>query len=388
MSVRGSLRVARVAGLSIEVHFSWLLIFALLTASLAMDWLPAAVPGRPVAMYWLVGAATSFLLFVSVTLHEVAHSLVARSHGLPVRSITLFALGGISSIEREPRSPGLEFWMALVGPLASLLIGATVWIVALVTFSAHTFLTALLIYLGVTNVIVGVFNLLPAFPLDGGRMLRAAWWRLSGNLVVATRWASRIALAISALLLLGGSFWLLAGDLWDGVLFFALSWFIVSSARAELAGTLLRGLLADLVVADVMDPLTTEIPATMSVQAAIDEVFTRQDVIVAAVRQSGHLIGVLPIESIGLVPVNERGLIPVDQVMTPLGRLEMARPQESALDAFQRMLETGARYLMVAQDMSLVGVLEYDHIIRILRVRQTVGAAEPGAARSSQHAPL
>src|SRR5690349_21420749 len=188
----GSFRIGKIAGIDIDINVSWIIILVLLTVSLATGWFPQLYPGWSSATYWVVGLISALLLFVSVLLHELAHSLVARARGLPVKSITLFIFGGVSNLEQEPQSPGVEFQMAVVGPLASLIIGGLALLVGAFIGRAAPLAVAVIAYLGITNLLLGVFNLIPGFPLDGGRVLRAILWKATGSLQRATRWASLV----------------------------------------------------------------------------------------------------------------------------------------------------------------------------------------------------
>ena len=386
--MRGSIPIAKIAGIKIEIHYSWFIIFALLTVSLAMGWFPRLATGQPVLAYWLTGAFASLLLFASVLVHEMAHSIVARSRGLPVRNITLFALGGISNIEREPQSPGVEFWMALVGPLASLAIGVVVWLSAATVLAHHGLMTALLAYVGVANLIVGAFNLLPAYPLDGGRVLRAAIWQFSGNLRAATLWAVRVALVIAGLFVAASFLLVLTNDVWDGIWFFVLGWFILQSAQAERMQSALKSALGDAVVADIMGPVPPAVPAATTVQQAVDEYFVRLGLTAAPVEQGARLIGLITLEDVRQVPAHERHLIPVSQAMTPLGRLLSAQPQDSAFDAIERMAASGAAVLAVMQDGTLVGLLDRERINSALRIRRGLGMEDAEGRSGRERARL
>ncbi|HEY1390297.1 MAG TPA: site-2 protease family protein [Ktedonobacterales bacterium] len=160
----GSFRIGKIAGIDTEVNVSWLVILVLLTFTLAVTWFPATVPRQPVLVYWALGFIAALLLFVSVLLHELAYSLIARARGLPVTSITLFIFGGVSNLGQEPQTPGVEFWMAIVGPLTSLAIGAITLAAGALVGSNAPLVAAVLGYLGVTNLLLGVFNLIPGFP--------------------------------------------------------------------------------------------------------------------------------------------------------------------------------------------------------------------------------
>src|SRR2546421_8881694 len=207
----GSFRIGKIAGIDIDINVSWIIILVLLTVSLATGWFPQLYPGWSTATYWVVGLISSLLLFVSVLLHELAHSLVARRRGLPVKNITLFIFGGVSNIEQEPKSPGVEFQVAVVGPLTSLLIGAICYLLLLPLRGTHSPMEGILFYLAVTNVLLGVFNLIPGFPLDGGRVLRSIVWKITGSLAKATRVASISGQGIAYLFIFWGLWQLFAG---------------------------------------------------------------------------------------------------------------------------------------------------------------------------------
>ena len=213
----GSFRIGKIAGIDIDINVSWIIILVLLTVSLATGWFPQLYPGWSTATYWLIAFLSSLLLFVSVLLHELAHSLVARRRGLPVKSITLFIFGGVSNIEREPTSAGIEFQMAVVGPLTSLVIGVICFLLQLPLQGSNSPLEGILFYLAVTNILLGVFNLIPGFPLDGGRVLHSIVWRLTSTMRQATRVASLTGQFIAYLFILLGIWIFFAGSIVDGI---------------------------------------------------------------------------------------------------------------------------------------------------------------------------
>src|SRR6185312_14093386 len=180
----------KIAGIDIFIHVGWLIIVVLLTWSLATGWFVSIYPGWSTFTYWAVSLLAVLLLFASVLFHELAHSLIARTRGLPVKSITLFIFGGISNIEQEPKSAGVEFQMSFVGPLTNLLIGGVSSLLLLAIGAGTSPLAAVLGYLALSNILLGVFNLIPGFPLDGGRILRSIIWKITGRLHTATRVAT------------------------------------------------------------------------------------------------------------------------------------------------------------------------------------------------------
>jgi Zn-dependent protease len=191
--LKNSFRLFTIRGIEVGIHVSWLIVFVLLTWSLASGYFPAAIPGIDATLAWVLGAVASILLFVSVLIHELAHSFVAKSRGLEVSSITLFIFGGVSNLSTEPKSAGVEFWVAVVGPITSFVIAAIAFGISLVMPTAE--LEALFGYLAIVNALLGGFNLIPGFPLDGGRVLRALLWAITADQRRATRVATRIGQA-------------------------------------------------------------------------------------------------------------------------------------------------------------------------------------------------
>src|SRR5437773_892797 len=230
IAMPGSFRIGKIAGIDIDINGSWMIILILLTVSLATGWFPQLYPGWSTATYWITSFISSLLLFVSVLLHELAHSFVARRRGLPVKNITLFVFGGVSNIEKEPGSPGVEFQMAVVGPLTSLLIGGLAYLLFLLLGQNTSPLAAILAYLAFANVLLGIFNLIPGFPLDGGRVLRSIVWKMSGNLRKATRVVTIVGEIIAYLFILVGIWLFFNGNVIDGLWIGFIGWFLLSSA--------------------------------------------------------------------------------------------------------------------------------------------------------------
>jgi Zn-dependent protease len=228
--VPGSFSAGSVGGIRIDIHVSWLIVVSLLTVSLALDFFPQVVPGYSAILYWLVGLVATLWLFISVLLHELGHSLVARARGLSVSSITFFIFGGISNLEQWPRGPGDEFLIAIAGPLISLALGGLCLALALTLRPGVAMLQVLLVFLGSANLLLGGFNLLPGFPLDGGRVLRSILWQVTGSLQRATQWAARVGQAMALLFILLGVLEALFGALLAGIWIGVIGLFLLSAS--------------------------------------------------------------------------------------------------------------------------------------------------------------
>ena len=370
----GTLRIGKIAGIDIDIHVSWIIILVLLTVSLATGWFPQLYPGWAPATYWLIALLSSLLLFVSVLLHELAHSLVARRRGLPVKNITLFIFGGVSNIEREPQSPGIEFQMAFVGPLTSLVIGAICYLIQLPLRGSSSPLEGILFYLAVTNILLGLFNLIPGFPLDGGRVLHSIVWRLTGNLRRATRVATLAGQVIAYLFILLGIWILFAGDILDGIWLGFIGWFLLSAAQSANMQGMLTSVLRGVTVGEVMNPKPPTVPPNISLQHLVDEYFLPGGLRYALVMQGENLLGLITLGDIRHVPREQWGQVPVGQAMIPLSRLHVATPQQSLSDVLPLLGSRDVNQLPVVDHGTLVGVLSRDAIVGYLDVRRSLGA--------------
>ncbi len=369
----GSLRISRIAGIDIYIHVSWLIILVLLTWSLAVGWFPVLYPGWSTATYWVISLISALFLFVSVLLHELAHSLVARSRGLPVKNITLFIFGGVSNIEQEPKSPGVEFQVAVVGPVVSLLIGLIAFLLDLPLRGSKSPLDAILAYLALTNVLLGIFNLIPGFPLDGGRVLRSIIWKITGSLRTATQAASIVGQVIAYLFIFWGIWQLFGSNFLNGIWIAFIGWFLLSAAQSANSQVMLQSMFRGVTVGDVMSTNPLTVPANISLQRLVDEYFLPHGLRSALVMQAEQLAGLITLSDIRHVPREQWGQVPVGHAMISLERLHVVSPQQSLNDVLPLMAGRDVNQLPVVQDGRLVGILSRDAIVRFLEVRRGLG---------------
>lgn len=376
----GSLRIARIAGLDIYIHISWLIIVVFLTFSLASGEFPSLVPGLSYSAYLLLGLIAALLLFVSVLLHELAHSVVARARGLPVHNIVLFIFGGVSNIEQEPTSAGIEFQMAFVGPLVSLLIGALCYGLLFLLHAGRSPITAILLYLAFTNVLLGIFNLLPGFPLDGGRVLRSLIWRITGSFQRATNVATVVGQVFAYLFILLGILQFFTGNAFGGLLIIFTGWFLLNAAQSARAQSVFDTAFRGVTVGQVMNTSPMTVPANISLQRLVDEYFLPQGLRSALVLQGDQLAGLITLSDIRHVPREQWSQTPVGLAMIPGERLHTVTSQQSLSDALPLMTGQDVNQLPVVQDGRLVGVLTREGIMRALEVRRNLGLDRKRAA--------
>jgi Zn-dependent protease len=368
--VGSSVRLFRVAGIDVGVHVSWLVIFVLVTWSLATGYFPVAIEDVDVVSAWVLGVVASLLLFASVLVHELAHSLVARRRGLDARSITLFLFGGVSNLGGESKRPSTEFIVAIVGPISSFAIAGLCAVV--LQFVGEPRLVAVLGYLALVNVFLGAFNLIPGFPLDGGRVLRAVLWNVTGNVRRATEVAAAIGQMVGFGLIAWGVFRLIEGDALGGIWIAAIGWFLQSAAVASAQQTILEQRLREVTVADAMAPDTTAVPATESVATLIERYVLLGNRRAVPVERAGRIVGMVTLSDIRHVPPEARAATSVGEIMG--GRqLVTASPRMDLREAASRLTARGLEQLPVLEGERLVGVLTRADIMRELEIREALG---------------
>jgi Zn-dependent protease len=373
-------RIGRLFGIEIAIHPSWLVIFALVTWSVATSWFN--VEPWSTTTIWVVSVAAALLLFVSVLIHELAHSLVARAQGIPVRSITLFLLGGVSTIESEATSPGREALMAGAGPASSLAIGIAC---ALAGLAVHTPTIArgMLIYLGYINLLLAVFNMLPGFPLDGSRVLRAILWAITHDFLKATRWAARTGHVFGYLLIVAGVFFVFRQrDLIGGVWFGFIGFMVVQSSQAAYQQSRTESRLAHVPVRDLMSLPATWIPGDITLRKAANDYFLALKAHCLPVQDDyGNLEGLICLSDLQRTDQRSWGVDQVQDAMTAVDRLHTVAPDEPAAAALHRLATTDIDQLAVVQDGRLVGFVDRAGVLAYLQAGgRTGGRATPSGA--------
>jgi Zn-dependent protease len=362
-----SWRVARIAGIEVRVDSSWAVIALLITYSfyLRASFLYRDLSGGGALALAILSAV---LFFGSVLVHELAHALVSQARGIRVQDITLFLFGGATRARVESRGPGDEFLIAAVGPLTSALLAGLFGIVASLGGGVLSRpLAGTFGYLAWTNLLLAAFNLVPGFPLDGGRLLRSAIWKATGSLSRATRIASQAGQAVGWLLVAGGVVFLLAGDLAGGIWFAFIGWFLVQAARSSYQESQLRDLLRGVEAEDVMARDLLRIPPDLSLQDAVDDYFMRYDHGAFPVDEQGRTIGLLTLRGVRRVPREQWPTRRVRDHMVPLGDQVVVAPH-ARMDGVLGKLEDGeAGRVLVVQDGEVVGIITPTDLTRWLR---------------------
>lgn len=365
----GSIRVARVFGIPVFVHFSWLLVFALIAWTLATGYFPDRYPELGVTSHWARGLAASLLFFTSILLHELGHSLVALRSGIEIESITLFVFGGVARLASEPRDGRTEFRIAAAGPLVSILLAVVFAVIASVAFFGGA-TRAVARYLAMVNVVVAVFNLVPAFPLDGGRLLRGVLWRPLGKLR-ATRMAAGAGTFFAYSLILGGALNLLRGSAVTGLWYVLLGWFLKEAAASAYRQVRFDDALEGLAVSDVMIRDVATIPADLPLSEAVRDHFGRTGFGAYPVVRGDAVVGLLCLRDVLKRPPEERLATSVQAAMLPLADDIVSRPDELVTDAVTRLGVSSAGRLIVLDRGRLVGLVTLRGVMRRIALVKT-----------------
>ena len=376
-------RLGRLFGVELRLDWSLLLIFALIVFNLGAGLFPAWHPDWPRAVSWLTATAAAALFLVSILVHELSHALAGRAMGTPVHGITLFLFGGMARMCGEPRSPGAEFVIAIVGPLTSLVIGVGASIAGYAMLGAGMAgpddldlimreagpVSTLLVWLGPVNVALALFNLLPGFPLDGGRVLRSIFWASTRDFVKATRWAAMGGQLFGGLLVALGVVNALSGRVGNGLWLMLIGWFLGSAARSSLLQVLLKQSLADLPVTAVMRTRFDCIAPELSVGELVREHLLKTDQRAWPVESGGELRGLVVWNDVRRVPQHLWEATPVTVIMTPRERLAILGDDAQAEDALELMTRHDVDQVPVMKGDALAGVVRRSDLLKWLALK-------------------
>ena len=378
--MRATFSLGRISGIRIGVNWSVLVIVALLAYGLAAGEFPAAAPRRPVAEYVVAGLVTAVAYMASLLAHELAHSLVARRNGLQVEDITLWLLGGVSRLQGEVADPGAEIRVAGVGPLVSLVLGVAFLLVAwLVHMSgAAGLVVAALAWLGGINVILAVFNVIPAAPLDGGRLLRAVLWQITKDRYKSEIWSARSGQVFGWALVVVAAYLVLVRREYNWLWFALLGWFLISAATAESQQAMLQSRLRTVAVREIMTPSPVTVPASATVAQFLNDYLPWHRHTAFPVVADGQTVGLVTVHRISQVPAGERDRTTLRDAACPLSEVARATPDEPVADVLPRLNECSERRALVFANGDLAGIVSPADISRALeRLSHHPGPSEP-----------
>ncbi|UCD71608.1 MAG: site-2 protease family protein [Syntrophobacterales bacterium] len=371
--MRTSWRIGSLFGIEIRIDSSWIIIFTFVTWALSSVYFPNRFPGWPQWQYWIIGVVTSLLFFASVLGHELTHSLVAMRQGEEVRSITLFILGGVAELKGEPESPFKEFSMAFVGPLSSMIIALFFWALSLIFRDLNQPLWALTRYLGLINLIIGIFNLIPGFPMDGGRVLRAIIWKVTGNLRRSTRIASVAGQTIAFLFIMFGIFLIFSRAIFNGLWMVFIGWFIHSAAARGYKQVVMKDMLKDIRARDLMNREFETVSRDLPLQELIDEHILKRRQRAFLVFDRNQLDGIICLDDVKAVPRGKWTTTRVGEIMTPKEKLETVFPEDDGTSVLAKLTGKNVNQVPVVRGEKVEGILCRSDVLELLQLRAELG---------------
>jgi Zn-dependent protease/CBS domain-containing protein len=370
--MESSIKLGKIWGIPVGLHLSWFIIFVLITWSLALGLFPDEYPQLGLAAYWILGAITSILFFSSVLFHELGHSIVALRNKIPVHSITLFIFGGVARISKEPPTPGTEFRIAIAGPLTSLLLAAI--FAGLWQLDRHIpYLAAPSLWLARINLILAVFNMMPGFPLDGGRVLRSVVWKFSGNYLKATQVATVSGQVVAFGFIGFGLFTILRGNFIGGLWLVFIGWFLQNAAASSYNQANLRQLLTGVKVSTVMTTDCIRIPGQLPLSRLVDDYVIHGGNRCFMVTEGERPRGMITLRDISDVKQTNWSEITTEEVMRPWEKIISVHPEMDLLEALQKMDDNNLAQLPVVKDDQLTGMLSRDKVLHYIRIRGEIG---------------
>jgi len=365
-----SIKFGKIAGIEVGIDWSWIPIFLVFTYLFATGTLDHFFPHWSNAAKWTAGAITSAIFFASLLAHELAHSFVARSKGLDVRGITLFFFGGVSNLGGEPRSAGDEFVIAVVGPLTSLVMGAVFGLGWVIIHPFSPGVAGVSAQLGVINATLAVFNMVPGFPLDGGRVLRSILWQRTRNLHQATHIASMAGEGVGYLLIGTGIVFLLFGSVLNGVYFFIVGLFLRGIAASSYQQMVTDEALSGLKAGEAAARNCEVVPPDLSIENVVDNFVLLHNIRCFPVQSDDRLLGLVTLEDIRHIPREQWPITPVEKAMTSFDRLHAVSPDEDLRQVLQLMARQDINQVPVVDDGQLIGLISRSDILRLIQARR------------------
>lgn len=364
----------RLFGIEVRIDYSWFIVFGLVLWTLAAGYFPQTFPGQEKLVYWVMGLVSAVLLFGSVLAHELSHAVVAQREGLQVPRVTLFIFGGIAHLGRDPASPGAEFRIAVIGPVTSFVLAGVFWGLSLILAPMSEIVGETCFYLAAANFLLAVFNLIPGFPLDGGRVLRAWLWHRWNDLRRATRIVTRIGRGMGMGLILLGILELVGGMVVGGLWLIFIGLFLRQAAESSFQMVALQHALRGVAVSEIMRKDPVGVSPNISLDDLVNDYFYHYRFTSFPVVDDGRLVGMVHINQVKDAPKDRWGQTPVRATMTPASETAAVTPDEDSFEAFRKMSQTGRQKIPVVQDGRLVGMLTARDILELLQIKSDLAA--------------
>jgi Zn-dependent protease/CBS domain-containing protein len=358
--------IGRIFGISIRLHYSWFVIFALVIWALSADYFPIVYPHWNIGISISAGVITSLLFFMSLLAHELMHSLVAQHYGIPVKAITLFIFGGVAQITEEPHEARTEFRIAVAGPLTSIFLGGIFWLLWYLLPPALDVIAAVSFWLAWINILLAVFNLVPGFPLDGGRVLRSIiWWR-TRNLLRATKIASNIGRAIGFIFIFGGVWLVFKGNWSSGIWMGLIGWFLASAAANSYHQMVMQQVLEGHDVSEIVSSDCISVGPDLPIERLVNEYIRPTGRRCFVVVREGITLGLVTLQEVKGVLQDMRSRIVVAQIMKPIDKLKRVTPDEDLSTVLNILTQENLNHVPVMVDGQMVGMVTRENLLNFV----------------------
>lgn len=372
--MRKSFRLITLFNIPVEINFSWFIILGLVIFTLARGYFPYTNPELGAAAHWLMAIIAAFLLFASLLAHEFSHSLVAIKHNLSIRGITLFVFGGVAHMEQEPSSPSVEFKMAIAGPAMSFFLAILFFALTQVVYilGLPKAILSITNYLFILNLIVGIFNLIPGFPLDGGRVLRATLWNYYKDIKKATAIASGFGKGFAFFLIAVGFLNLFTGSIIAGIWFIFIGFFLQEAAEVSYRQVVMKKILSGTKVLDLMTQNVITVPADITLDKLVDDFFFKTRHATFPVVEDDTILGLVTLHDIKEVAKNKWPETTAKEIMIPLRKDFVISKDADVMIALARLASNGIGRLLVIEDSKLLGILSQRDIMRLFEFKSEI----------------
>jgi len=372
--MKRSIKLITLFGIPVEINYTWFIIFGLVIFTLARGYFPNTDPELSTLSHWLMAVVAAILLFASLLAHELSHSLVAQRNNLPIHGITLFVFGGVAHLEKEPPTPAVEFKMAIAGPLMSFFLSLLFFFLTKVFnfFGFPRYLLSIFEYLFILNLVVGLFNLVPGFPLDGGRILRAALWGWSKDIKKATGIASAFGKGFAFFLIAVGLLNLFLGSVISGVWFIFIGLFLQEAAEVSYRQVVMKKILTGVRVENLMTRSVITVPANLTIDKLLEDYFFRFRFASFPVVEDDTLLGLLTLHAIKEVEREKWSQLKARDIMIPLSPRLTITKEEEVTEALAKMASSGTGRLLVIEDSKLIGILSQRDIMRLFEFKSEI----------------
>jgi Zn-dependent protease/predicted transcriptional regulator len=368
---KSSIKLFKVFGIEIRLNYSWFIIFALFAYYFGFYYFPSYLPGLNRGLLALITIVTVIVFFISVLIHEMSHSLVARRRGTPVERITLFLFGGMAQIEKEPETPYSEFIMAIAGPVASFVLAGMFGVIWFFTRDIRP-MAIPIGYLAVINLVLGIFNMLPGYPLDGGRVLRSIIWKVTGNLKRATFVASTAGRVLGFMIIAGGIYFIFTGNFLNGIWLSFIGWFLQSSAQMGYRQLIIETSIKGVKVKDIINENIVYVLKDITLQGLVNDYFMKYRFgrfPVIEDEETQKLIGIISLHDIKEVPREEWPEVKAGDIVKPVSDSEKLSLSTSVSDAIKKMGKNNLSHLVVMSGGRLRGIITKSDVMRFINIR-------------------